>query len=146
MGGDDYEDVHILDYDHSDICKPATIKDRRYTEYHTFITTKVYDAAKDLMVYGRQEGEVAETKLADDEKEEAAAKVLVVDPGDVGLSDKYIKMRELRKNPDMRNFTAVLAAMFKEEAESMRQQNIQSLFQDDIISQNKKILENLLTT
>ena len=149
--GDKFEEVHILDYDHLDICKPADITDRRYTDYHTFITTKVYDPTEDLVVYGK--GEEPQTRFDDDDDDDEKegfgnddTRTFVVDPSEFGLSAKYIKMQELQKNPDMKSFTSVLAEMFREEAENMKLQNIKNSFQSDVMAQNKKILENLLTT
>ena len=114
--GDDYEDVHILDYDHTNLPKPATIKDRRYTEYYNFITTQVYDAKKDLIRY---QPNVDAMDVDDEDEKEGAVdetKIFCFDPDDDTSDDAFIAMQQLNQNENLENFSSVLSAMLRKDS------------------------------
>ena len=138
-----YATKQHLGYDQNEIQRPLTIKDERYTTYYKFVTNSVPNAEHEII----QCSPKVRSQIDDDEKIEEydQNKILCLHPDDDEIDDLYIAMRAFEQTENIETWSAILAQMLKRDSLNFKQQKLEKIFKDDVIKQNKQILDEILS-
>eukprot|EP00483_Globobulimina_turgida_P009843 UN09862 len=131
-----YEQQILLDHDHSQICKPQYIKDRRFTQFAHFVAKNMKCAGAGL----------------DDEKKAAELDANIIngiqffDPNQNNCDDLPVALSIYNKSQTLGSLTTLLGAVLKNSSRSYKQQKLSELLKGNLMKQNTKILNSLLKT